>query len=802
MQQMLKILLVINLIRAECPFNATSNNQIVIIKNFNNLSELSFNQCKETIKLSHWGLKPNKKLILDNTLKLKGLKILTDDSIIHIQLINFKGLDLVFNPFDDINISGYSFENIGFVLEQFNFDLFINNKLITEKECFSNKNWNNFISKSNYLSFSAYYSLKTCPYVFKNTKIFTSIFNNIRSSFVDSNILSFIKLNNSNNDLNSDIFHTEFVIYRTQFDENLFNKDIFKKTKSLFLYGIINNIKDDLFKLFNNLKLVQIYTQNVRQLFSKNIKWFMNLNFNLESVNLDDLLIIDQKMSLLKKSIYLKIFQTFPRVTFYDYPNEDFCLFSKFPHNQLVFPLLKPNHNSTCSCTEIYLIQYSFRINFVINFYTYQIITTLHMFQYYTDDLLDNSFSNCAGNMKELENLVKICDFKKRLEKCNIQSRNNKQEDNKKTYFEMYDWEQVRRISVLIFSVYINNIFSLIILILNILTVKILGSKTVKATEKNPMYNFLYLNTIMSMIYVLICLFKTIGICVDKDFYCSPLNETKFNIFYNTIFVLFIGETFKTVSNFSFISFSISRYLLVTSSKSSFLLKLNKLKKFNYFLISIIIAVIMNLYHLFEYNFTISKPTNFFDSLSNFDSFFKYSNPNDLFIEHFSTFQFYLLNTFYYIKIIFSDLSYIIFNLIIDLKLLSFIKIQNAKRLKLADSNNLSNINQANSSSSRLISMIILNGLNCFIFRFPSAFASFYGFIFRYDKKDKIYKPNVPGYIICHSFKICPNIQEILYFFYLFSILLQFFIFLKFDKIFLKGYIEIKNNFSKRFKRQ
>ena len=97
--------------------------------------------------------------------------------------------------------------------------------------------------------------------------------------------------------------------------------------------------------------------------------------------------------------------------------------------------------------------------------------------------------------------------------------------------------------------------------------------------------------------------------------------------------------------------------------------------------------------------------------------------------------------------------------------------------------------------------MIILNGLNCLILRFPSAFANFYGFIFRYDKTDKIFKPNISGYIVCRGFKICPSLQEILYFFYLISLLSQFFIFLKFDKIFRKGYNEIKENIFKKFKK-
>ena len=333
-----------------------------------------------------------------------------------------------------------------------------------------------------------------------------------------------------------------------------------------------------------------------------------------------------------------------------------------------------------------------------------------------------------------------------------------------------------------------------------ILTIKIIKSKIV-SREKNPMYKYLFINTIFCMIYITICLFKIIGICVDTNFYCSPLNETKFNIYYRTIFNLFIGESIKTAFNFSYISFSLSRYIKVTSSNLSFLLKLDKLKKRNYFLISLIIAVFINLYNLFEYNFNLAKIPDLFDSYKSLELFFKYSNPSDEFIEDFTSIQYYLLNVFYYLKIIFSDLSYIIFNLIIDFKLLSFIKIQNARRIQLVTRLTVvGETNQFNSTTHRLTVMIILNGLNCFLLRFPSAFASFYGFIFRFDIADKIFKPNIPSYIICRGFKICPSLQEILYFLYLISLFLQFFIFLKFDKIFRKGFNEIKTNFFKKIR--
>ena len=69
------------------------------------------------------------------------------------------------------------------------------------------------------------------------------------------------------------------------------------------------------------------------------------------------------------------------------------------------------------------------------------------------------------------------------------------------------------------------------------------------------------------------------------------------------------------------------------------------------------------------------------------------------------------------------------------------------------------------------------------------------------ENLDKMFKPNIPSYIVCRGFHFCPNLQEILYFFYLFSLFLQFFIFLKFDKIFRKGLDEIKNDFIKKFKK-
>ena len=45
-------------------------------------------------------------------------------------------------------------------------------------------------------------------------------------------------------------------------------------------------------------------------------------------------------------------------------------------------------------------------------------------------------------------------------------------------------------------------------------------------------------------------------------------------------------------------------------------------------------------------------------------------------------------------------------------------------------------------SKSRLTAMVILNGINYFVFRFPFAIVKFYVLIFRHDEIEKKFLPN------------------------------------------------------------
>jgi hypothetical protein len=129
---------------------------------------------------------------------------------------------------------------------------------------------------------------------------------------------------------------------------------LFEQLEALEIIGQINSIQDDLFKSFKQLKLIRFRTQNAKGLLTRKNKWLNSLN--------SDVIKIDYNMDkYVKKGFILSIFQTFSNVTYYDFPDRDFCYFKDFPHQRLVLPKLKPNYKSSCSCTELFLIQYSIK---------------------------------------------------------------------------------------------------------------------------------------------------------------------------------------------------------------------------------------------------------------------------------------------------------------------------------------------------------------------------------------------------------------------------------------------------------
>jgi len=169
--------------------------------------------------------------------------------------------------------------------------------------------------------------------------------------------------------------------------------------------------------------------------------------------------IIDRKF---KDALILVIYQSLVNVTYYDYPDQDFCYFYKFPHKKLVFPVLKPMYKSKCTCTELYLLQNTFRNILNIDFIQ-QIANSNYFFTEYT---LQKDFFlpdlKCSNS--SFREYYEKCNFLQKFNNCAIKTAKSSEYDvskEKKFYFYIYDWiELSNRIQVL-FKKYILCLFDL-----------------------------------------------------------------------------------------------------------------------------------------------------------------------------------------------------------------------------------------------------------------------------------------------------------------------------------------------------
>jgi hypothetical protein len=187
---------------------------------------------------------------------------------------------------------------------------------------------------------------------------------------------------------------------------------------------------------------------------------------------------------------------------------------------------------------------------------------------------------------------------------------------------------------------------------------------------------------------------------------------------------------------------------------------------------------------------------------SNWDEILIQERLNDL-KETFNNSEYIILNVFQFIKIIFSDLFYIILTFIIDLKLIFFVRLQMIKKSRLIIRPAFNNVTglidlqiqsventpaeiqqiRINLLKKRLTKTIILNGINFLVLRLPLALISFYG-LFYYRSDPNKYQPNLNAYLICRYYRFCLSLEDFFFLFYLNSFIIKFIIFYRLDKNF------------------
>jgi hypothetical protein len=241
------------------------------------------------------------------------------------------------------------------------------------------------------------YSQTVCPYVFKYTSLLEFGLYEISNSLIYKNQFGFIDISNDNNESfrveNLKIFYLK--MYSECFSTQIMNTFVFEHVEQLYLSGVIASIQNETFQHFKFFKIVSLNLENIREFFHLGIEWVAYLN----------------KGTMSKKKIVLVEFveesSFFKSV--YKYPENDFCLFEKFPHANRVFPFLMPYETVECSCTIIWLLKNS-------SIFTYEyLFNNRYLFENFTN--LNNTF-HCVNEKKKFMEMVEACKFQSRIEKC------------------------------------------------------------------------------------------------------------------------------------------------------------------------------------------------------------------------------------------------------------------------------------------------------------------------------------------------------------------------------------------------
>ena len=706
---------------------------------------------------------PNEKILLDNTIDFK--KLTSTISLIdrmELFLYNINGFNF------KSAITKYNLTKTSYAVSNGYFDFYLFGKRITSDLCDASnfKRDMSFFGSLFYLNVirNVRYSTQTCPFGFINSKIAYLLLGEISNSLIYKNRLEFIQLNNTNG----------FGLYNKNFSvlglkcayENitlkLIDKNVFKYMNQLKIYGIITDLERDLFKHFEYLRALHINIENLVRTLSLNNKWIGQLNTRV-SVNLYD----QDQINLHFSFLFLLSIASIDDIsnTPYKYPDEDFCLFQYFPHDHLVFPMVCSTIEFECSCTIVFLFQH------------YEI--------YLTPDLKYIKHSkiiymqNCNDNLKKCFNksMVKACGLEGRIKKC------NKSEFSSES---VADFEFKNSIDIvyflkwceLIVFVFLQPFLCSFGIITNFLTIIVLKSNNNIEKMKDTMYKHIFINSIFNIVYCMLILIKEINICIfDLSPFCSAVYQAKASQYFQLYGLFFFGNAIKLCCNISYISFSVSRFLLSTNKHPKTYRKLERLNIKAYYFIIFCASILLSLFKIFEYQIneiylpSKSYPFKIYDVGS--------CENGSVYCTLFRVFN--IINDF--IK----DVLFFFTNLIIDILL--FRTSQKNVKHKKKILNDIIKIDIAIKFKNKMNRMVFLNGILFFIAYFPEFITNITLIVF--DKKINLF---------CYQNISCSVLNEFAQFFNFISIGLQFFILKKFNKTFNKSFNDFKSNLLNRFK--
>ncbi|CAF1039947.1 unnamed protein product [Brachionus calyciflorus] len=526
----------------------------------------------------------SQKLIIEDTFYLEKLPKNNSyaQAPLSITFNNFKGLkSSLRNLFKNFKLNNYN----SFIVT------FYNSYLQTIGPCDLTDGKAGFFHSTNQLDFAytCKYSKSICPLIFQN-----SIINKIRlyglaNNFFKKNLVGFKELNIKN--INFTLKYLEMFIFHANLNRTLTSESIFKNVKQLTLNGIIDNISPNEFEMLINMYILRLYVENLKYFIYENWKSLSRLN-HLKN---QKILYIEFKNS-----------HDFQIITFSD---QDFCLFEKFPHSNLVYPVFTQRTIlENCTCSLLWLLKDTYRLDFNLN-------------PAYTNYLAKN-YEPCVEK-KYFELTLNKCNFTWRLWLCN------------KTNFEIVkEYGTLDREYYSFRIVYILIIFFPILsttgFLTNFLNLKIFSSikSDLKACRFSIfMHKLIIVNSTLNCVYCLIILLHMMNKCVTRNgIFCSQINRLVTIQYFDKFAVEIIGNLIKTLSNIMTILISLNRYLTLNEKIKSHFRKNPKIIKFLKFFLIILMSIFCLIF-IIERSLNVRINT-FHANLNDFGQYSEYPDKN------------------------------------------------------------------------------------------------------------------------------------------------------------------------------
>ena len=271
----------------------------------------------------------------------------------------------------------------------------------------------------------------------------------------------------------------------------------------------------------------------------------------------------------------------------YTYPDRDFCFFSDFPHERLVYPIIESDLDLECTCTLLWLIQYS------RDFVTYEYRDFLNVY---------GESQRCIFDPDQFYQHMAACDFNKKLQNCHNKSAHATK--NVGILFETnlyyaYKWLQY------LLEVVFQPMLCVLGILTNTLTILIIRNKSdlhLSKNFKNIMYKHIVANSALNIVFCAIRLLSLVNICIfPQTSYCSAVYRSSASQHLKIYAINFVGNAVRLCSNMSYIAYSISRYYLSTSNPSKIFKRFKNLNVKALYSLAFLACLALSSFKLFQY---------------------------------------------------------------------------------------------------------------------------------------------------------------------------------------------------------